>query len=88
MTIWRQLWPTANAPHLFWGETAGVPWVAHYSPVAHGPGLRYTLVLDGKGGNHLYTFDERPTADEVRVAVESWFRTAAPQQLPARPPAR
>lgn len=75
MTIWRRLWPTADDPHLFWGEAQGVPWVAHYSPVTAGPGLSYTLVLDGTQGWQLYTFDQRPTADEVRVAVESWFRT-------------
>lgn len=78
MTIWRQLWPTADAPHLFWGETQGVPWVAHFLPVGHGPGLQYSLVLDGEKGWHLYTFERRPTADEVRVAVESWFRTNRP----------
>ena len=82
MTIWRRLWPTANDPHLFWGETQGVSWVAHYSPVTAGPGLCYTLVLDSDKGWQLYTFDRRPTADEVRVAVESWFRTQSPPPSP------
>ncbi len=74
VTIWRDLWRTSDAPHLFWGETTGVSWVAHYSPVTAGPGLRYTIVLNGDGGHHLCIFDKRPSLEEVQVAVADWLR--------------
>ena len=59
--MWRTLYSTADSPHLFWGVTDGVSWVAHWSPVVSNPEYPYALVIAGQGWL-LHTFATRPGA--------------------------